>query len=179
MPGGVQDPASLENLHDIVVPGPVPWWPPAPGWYVLGFLVLATAAWLLIRAAVKWRNNRYRRDALEELTRLEQLSRDVDSRTTAIAQAGELLKRVALAVWPREVVAGLSGGRWLEFLQQTGFNDALAEEQTQVLCNVAYCRKLSEQLSPIQVDELFRAAGGWISKHDRSLRSGGSEEGDP
>ena len=33
------DPTSLERLHDIVLPPPVPWWPPAPGWYwVMGLL---------------------------------------------------------------------------------------------------------------------------------------------
>ena len=31
----MNDPGSLQNLNDIVVPGPVAWWPLAPGWYLL------------------------------------------------------------------------------------------------------------------------------------------------
>ena len=34
------DPGSLDRLHDIVSPPPAPWWPPAPGWYALGLIVL-------------------------------------------------------------------------------------------------------------------------------------------
>ena len=29
----MNDAGSLQNLNDIVVPEPVAWWPPAPGWY--------------------------------------------------------------------------------------------------------------------------------------------------
>ena len=45
------DPASLENLRDIAVPPPVPWWPPAPGWWVvmavlaIAVIVVAFRAW--------------------------------------------------------------------------------------------------------------------------------------
>ena len=42
----MNDPGSLQNLNDIVVPGPVAWWPPAPGWYVLAAFALAGLAWL-------------------------------------------------------------------------------------------------------------------------------------
>ena len=43
-----ESPTGLDRLHDIVLPPPIPWWPPAPGWYVvLGVLLLAglAAAW--------------------------------------------------------------------------------------------------------------------------------------
>jgi hypothetical protein len=169
MPDGTKDPASLENLHDIIAPGPAPWWPPAPGWYVLGLLLLVVATLLVIRVVLRWRNNRYRREALARLTRLQQSSQDADRRPDAVAQLGELLKRVALAAWPRETVANLSGRRWLEFLQATGGGKAFPEDASLVLCDVAYCRKLSDELSAAQVEEIFAAAGDWIATHDASV----------
>ena len=33
--------ASLDNLHDIIVPDGVGFFPPAPGWIVVGLLLLA------------------------------------------------------------------------------------------------------------------------------------------
>jgi hypothetical protein len=37
----MNDAGSRQKLNDIVVPAPVPWWPPAPGWYVLLGISLA------------------------------------------------------------------------------------------------------------------------------------------
>jgi hypothetical protein len=37
------DLTSLENLYDIVMPPPIPWWPLAPGWYVVGGVLVQTA----------------------------------------------------------------------------------------------------------------------------------------
>lgn len=151
MPEGVRDPASLEKLHDIVVPDPVSWWPPAAGWYILGFLALVAAILLLVRAVLNWRNNRYRREALVELAEIRNASRDITQQPGAIARLAELLKRVALAAWPRETVAHLSGRPWIEFLNRTGQRKGLPEDSAEVLCRVAYSRKISEQLSPAQV----------------------------
>jgi len=58
------DPASLDNLHDIIVPDPVSVWPLAPGWYGLGWvLLIALAFWVWSRMRQR-RLNRYRREAL-------------------------------------------------------------------------------------------------------------------
>src|SRR5262245_11663928 len=66
----VADPASLDNLIDIVTPPPVPAWPPAPGWYVVAAVAALLFGWSLWRAAVRWRRAAYRRAALAELERL-------------------------------------------------------------------------------------------------------------
>ena len=58
------DPASLDRLHDIMAPPPAPWWPPAPGWYVvLGAAILILLA-LAFRAFIRWQHARYRRHQL-------------------------------------------------------------------------------------------------------------------
>ena len=58
------DPTSLEKLFDIVVPPPVPWWPPAPGWFVVGGVLLVLVFWVAWRVWRCWRAAAYRRAAL-------------------------------------------------------------------------------------------------------------------
>jgi hypothetical protein len=65
------DPASLQNLNDIVLPATVGWWPLATGWYVLIGFLLIVIAWLSYRSLKLWIKNRYRRAALRELQVLE------------------------------------------------------------------------------------------------------------
>jgi hypothetical protein len=100
------DPASLERLSDIALPAAVPWWPPAPGWYVLLALLAMVCAWLAVRAGKRWRADAYRRAALRELAAAQ----------SAVAIA-ELLRRTALARVPRAVIAELHGAQWLDWLE--------------------------------------------------------------
>jgi len=103
-----QDPlAALRPLHP---PMPVDWWPPAPGWWVLGVLLLVSLGWAIWR----YQRSALRRAALTELRRLEQDEPD-DKRLSA--GVNQLLRRVALACFPRKQVAGLSGEAWLRFLE--------------------------------------------------------------
>ena len=100
----------LGKLRDIQVPGPVSWWPPAPGWWLLGLLVLlglTLGAWLHHRHV----RDRWRRAALAELRRIKTLEPAASVREISV-----LLRRVALHRYPREEVAALSGEAWLAFL---------------------------------------------------------------
>jgi Domain of unknown function (DUF4381) len=100
------DPA-LSKLHDYYQPAPPLWIPQTIGWYVLFTLIALLLIWLLFRAVRRWFANRYRREALRELA------------TATPDQFSVLLKRVALAAWPREKVASLSGDDWLNFLSKS------------------------------------------------------------
>jgi hypothetical protein len=101
------DPASLDRLHDLVLPPAVAWWPPAPGWYALFFLLLLIVVRLGWRWWKRWQANAYRRDAL----RLVATAKDAPA-------LAELLRRAALATQPRQVIAGKTGRDWVEWLEQ-------------------------------------------------------------
>jgi hypothetical protein len=150
------DPGSLDRLHDIAVPPPVPWWPPAPGWYVvaaLGLVLLGVAAWA---AVARWRRNRYRREALAELDRLP--------RTGNIVPAvAELLKRTALAAYPRDRVASLTGEQWLRFLNTTGRTEDFIADPGTVFADAEY--RPQPVLTDAKAARLRDIARHWIAHH--------------
>src|SRR5262245_1027939 len=109
------DPADLSNLRDLALPAEVALWPPAPGWWVVAAVAVASAAILSVAAVGRHRRNAYRREALRELDRVDP------------GGISTVLKRAALAAWPREQVAALSGAAWLAFLDRTGRTTAFTQ----------------------------------------------------
>ena len=97
--------ASLQNLRDIAVPEPPPLWPPAPGVWVLLVVVSCVFAGVAILWMRARERNAYRRAGLALLDGARS-SRDINI----------VLKRVALAAWPRAEVASLYGDDWATFL---------------------------------------------------------------
>lgn len=99
---------SLNNLRDIMLPEPPSLWPPTPEvWLLLAIVVTAVIILVYQRRRVKKRNA-YRHAGLL-------LLEDVSS----VHDVSVILKRVALAVFPREQVASLYGEDWAAFLQLT------------------------------------------------------------
>jgi hypothetical protein len=157
------DTASLARLHDIVVPPPVPWWPPAPGWlWLLAFAVLVTLA-LSIRGFIHWQQNRYRREALAELAGLESPVTDGATRAVMIEQMSVILKRTALTAYGREPVAALTGADWFAFLDRTGgtrFGNGLGAAMENAIYRPGVGRA-----GPVNVPELAREIRSWIREH--------------
>jgi hypothetical protein len=109
-------PATLATLADLAVPPPPSWAPQTLGWPIAGALLLLAVAWAAWRAWRRYRANRYRREALAELAALP-LGPDPARRAAALRHMAALLKRTALAAWPRAQIASLSCGNWAEFLR--------------------------------------------------------------
>ncbi len=111
------DPTQIP-LRDLHLPEAIGWWPLAPGWWVLIVVAIAGIVYLAMRAIRQWRRNAMRRVALKELRRIQkQYGKGIDEITLAI-ELSELLRRTMLAYAPRQEVAGLTGERWLHWLDQ-------------------------------------------------------------
>ena len=102
------DQYNLSNLRDIFIPEAPSFWPPAPGvWIASGIVVvlLIFAGWRIYAAR---KRNAYRKAGLKFLQSAK-TSHDV----------AVVVKRVALAVFPREQVASLYGTDWVDFLHES------------------------------------------------------------
>jgi len=141
---------SLDKLHDFYQPPPPSWLPQTIGWYVIFALLILLLAWMLWRVWVRWRHNRYRREALREL------------KQASCLEIPALLKRTALAAWPREKVAGLSGEPWLKFLDANGDGGSFRNGSGRLLLHVDY---RAANLTPEEERSLRQAANDWIRSH--------------
>ncbi len=96
----------LDQLIEPAEPEAVSLMPQTWGWAALGVVVLILAAAAGYRLYRRYRANAYRRDALREL----------DLAGDDPALIAEVLRRTALAAYPRGEVASLAGDDWLGFL---------------------------------------------------------------
>ncbi|MCF7502843.1 DUF4381 domain-containing protein [Vibrio sp. L3-7] len=71
----------LRELHDVTIPESVSWVPQTIGWKILGVALLLVAFYLAYRIALKWWNNRYRKEALNELILLDARDKNSTERT--------------------------------------------------------------------------------------------------
>jgi hypothetical protein len=159
------DPASLERLQDLVVRPPVPWWPPALGWYALGAILLGLVVYGMVRAVRRWRANAYRRVALAELQRLVVHPGNGSSAADTLAETAELLKRVALAAFPRTDIASLTGEGWISWLHHTGRSAVFPGEIARLLAETIYRPTAANTVPPEQLQALRDATRQWIQRH--------------
>lgn len=106
----------LAQLRDIHAAPPVPFWPPAPGWWVLGVLLLVLLAWVARRLLRRWRAGRRRQALLEELAALRQVHDPVAEPQAWLAAVNRLLKIAAMRAHPEASPGTLQGAAWTAFL---------------------------------------------------------------
>jgi hypothetical protein len=121
---------ALAALRDIHLPGAVSFWPPAPGWWAVGAVLVTSSAAIFVVWQVR------RLSAKRAALRLvDSAARDFqaneDPQALAAVLSG-LLRRVALVRFPRQEVASLYGAGRLGFLTGRGARwdfpaDVLAE----------------------------------------------------
>jgi hypothetical protein len=155
---GAADP--LAQLRDIHMPAPVDWWPPAPGWWLVGFLLLALLGAALAWAWRRYRRRRYRRIALREVDALYARWQAHNDGPAFLHGLNRLLKQAALSAFPASRVAALSGPQWLAFLDSTLPRAQFDNAATRALADI-----YRADSAPLQADELRRAARFWLRRH--------------
>jgi uncharacterized protein DUF4381 len=138
----------LDLLEPVPDPPPISLWPQTPGWAVLGLIALVLMFWGVRTMWARHRARAYRYAALAELA---QTGDDA-------AHIAALLRRVALAGYPRRDVAGLTGAGWLTFLDQTYGGDGFSGPIGQALLLAPY-----RQSAPDAA--LADLARDWITTH--------------
>lgn len=131
----------LAALRDIRLPHDPSWWPPAPGWWLLGLLVLIVVA-LVVKGA---RTLLGRRRALRPLVAARymlahiesDLARDGDH-VRAVRRLSVLLRRYLLARFPGAGPAALSGGQWARYVASVANGAGRAEDDLETLLEAPY-----------------------------------------
>ncbi|MFI8744274.1 DUF4381 domain-containing protein [Pseudomonas sp. NPDC077186] len=160
----------LDQLQPLIDPPPVPWWPPAPGWWLLAVL-LPLAGWGLWRLLRRWRVHRrqVRAEAPLEplrqaaLAELAQLRKPYDGAPAGpwLQQLNALLKRLCRERYPDSHSHVLSSRAWLAFLD----NRCPAAGLTRWMVLVEGAYKPQCTLSDKAIGELEQAVAIWIRKH--------------
>lgn len=110
------------ELRDIHLPEPISWWPVAPGWWMLaaGILLLIIIAFIIRKI---YQSRQIKRDIATELELIKQRYADSRSDIELARSLSILLRRVSITCYPNHNVAGMTGERWLHWLDQVQHND--------------------------------------------------------
>lgn len=118
--------ASLDNMHDIILPDAVGFFPLAPGWYIVLALVVALLFHFAVKTYKHYKRSLYRREALKEFHSYKE--KDIKSAIALIL----LAKRVGMSAYGRENIANLSEDSWWDFMQQHSKSKVSTEERKNI-----------------------------------------------
>lgn len=136
-------------LRDIHLPPSVGSWPLAPGWWLL-LVLLSAASWWGWRT---WRRRHLRRCAL---ARLDDLARCPGPQQ--VAALSRLLRQAVISHFPPDT-AGLTGPRWLEFLDRPFPDRPFSSGVGRCLLDAPYRND-----ARIDNDALIALCRRWLSK---------------
>lgn len=118
----------LDMLKPAPAPAPIPMTPQTWGWAVLVLLLASAVACAVYLYRRHRRSNAYRRTALAEL----------QAANSDVAKIAEILRRTALAAFPRDQVASLHGSEWLIFLNQSSEKIQISRSDARTLLEAPY-----------------------------------------
>jgi hypothetical protein len=153
------NPDLLSQLRDIHAAADVPWWPPAPGWWILAFLVLLALIWFGGRLLARYRIRKRRK---QMLAWVDHLNATIDPQRDPQGYLGTLnriFKLVALRAFPGQHCAALTGEDWAVFLMDK-MNKAPSVVSLSVLAVGPY-----DPAPKFDSQDMSGLARFWIKRH--------------
>lgn len=146
----------LSQLKDIHLPDKVSVWPLTIGWYLLFIIFIALVGLMIFLWYKNIKKHHLKKIVLQRLNELQECTPN-----HAIAEElSMLLRRSALATFPRKQVASLHGEDWLNFLDKTADTDEFTKGAGRLLIVFPYQGK--KQLIP---EDLFLLIKDWVKKN--------------
>jgi hypothetical protein len=143
-------------IRDLHLPEAIGWWPLAPGWWVMIAVLMGVGVYLLRLYLQRRARGAARRHALRQLAHL---TADFEKHGNTVAfssDLSELLRRTMLAYAPRQVVAGLTGDAWLEWLDQDLDQPRFQSDAGRKLLELPY-RRPDDELSALELVDVVAA----------------------
>lgn len=150
---------ALGDFVEVASPTGISWWPQTAGWWWLGAGLLVYLGLQLWRFLRHWYRNRYRREAIARLQALANTA----APPSLVRDINQLLKLAALAAFPREQVARLSGMDWAQFLNRQCPDAPFSPQQCQLLAVGPYT---GAEPGPADAMRLLNASMDWVRKHE-------------
>jgi len=152
-----------EALGDIVepeLPEPVSLVPSTPGWWILLIVLVGLVARAMWRRRQRCLRDRYRREALAELTNIKE--RLGSGKKEAVRELAPLLRATAIAAGGHDRVSGLEGEDYASALAEL----SPGEERLPVadLQSLAYAPL--DEVAGADTEGLIAALESWIQKHE-------------
>jgi hypothetical protein len=145
-------------LRDIHLPGPISWWPPAPGWWILAALLIVGTILFALYIRYRQRRTRIRRVSLKEIDAIQEAFHAHKNSTRLVRELSVLLRRVCVSRYPRVDVASLTGAEWMSFLDRNRESKVFSEGAGIVLMTEPY-RKNPD----VDANALLSCCRSWIA----------------
>jgi hypothetical protein len=141
-------------LRDIHLPSLIAWWPPAPGWWIVVALALAALA----AFGLYYRSGRHRRAALRSVGKARAALEQGEEPVECLQRVSTTLRRFAMTTADQQnvaalravdgvadrpdssEVAGLTGKRWLRYLDSRWKRDEFSRGAGRLLAAAPYAR---------------------------------------
>ena len=151
------------ELRDIHLPDAVSWWPLAPGWWLLGILILLIL-FIFPKIIKRIKSKPINRTALLEFKKIEYAFQQHQDNTRLAQDISVLLRRICISYKSREDVASLTGYEWLSQLNKMTNNNAFSEQIGEILFNAPY-----QKQSQFNSNELINSCKNWIKQLPRRM----------
>ena len=153
------NPDVLAQLKDIHTAAPLPWWPPAPGWWIVALLGLVLLVWVARRLMARYRVHQRRIQMLGWVDHLNTSIDPIKQPQHYLSTVNRVFKVVALRAFPDQQCALMAGNEWADFVRRN-----LKTNQPDTILSVLSSGPYepSPQFEPEAISELARA---WIKQH--------------